>query len=168
MDEIVNRVAKSGLITIDLEEWQAPGKRLLFDIAPYLWQGMVLKEKPFREGLKNHNWEVYRNNNVAVFCSEDAIVPTWAYMLVVTYLEGIARKVVYGNIDDLEAALYQDKFDELDPADYQDARIVIKGCSEKRVPVASYVALTRLLQPVARSIMYGEPCSTVPLYKKAK
>jgi hypothetical protein len=166
MGEIVNKVAQSGIITIDLEEWYDETPRVLVDIKPWLFQELILKEKDFREQLKNHDWKQYQNKYVALMCSADAIVPTWAYMLLTIQLQPFAKKIVYGNLETLETILFQEKTNALDVSSYKDARIVIKGCSDKPVPISAYVALTEKLKPVAKSIMFGEPCSTVPLYKK--
>lgn len=167
-DEIINRVAQSGLITIDLEDYYQQGERVLIDIKDNLYQGLVLKEKDFRDYLKTTNWEQYQDAYVAICCSADAIVPTWAYMLLASKLKPYAKKVVFGNLDALEQALFQELLRNIKPEEYEDARIVIKGCSKFPVPVYAYVEITQLLLPVATSIMYGEPCSTVPVYKKAK
>ncbi|MGZ3863648.1 MAG: DUF2480 family protein [Bacteroidia bacterium] len=168
MDEIVNKVAQSGLITIDLEEYYPEGKRVLFDIKPLLFQELILKEKDFREFIKNEDWSKYKNCYVAVTCSNDAIVPTWAFMLLTLSLQPFAKKVVYGNLETLETVLFEEIIDKLDVSSYKDARIVIKGCGNKPVPVSAYVAITEKVKPLAKSIMYGEPCSTVPLYKQPK
>ena len=165
-EEIINKVAQSGLITIDLEEYYEHGERILIDIKEQLFQGVILREKDFREYLKNENWEKYRDKFVAIHCSADAIIPTWAYMLLAIHLEPFAKKIVYGNLEALETTLYNEKLAGIPIERYRDARIVIKGCGNLPVPKSAYVELTRLLRPVAKSIMYGEPCSTVPLYKK--
>jgi hypothetical protein len=165
-EEIINKVAQSGLITVDLEEYYQPGERVLLDIKDKLFQGMILREKDFRDFIKNEDWEKYRDKYVAVTCSADAIVPTWAYMLLSVQLEPVAKKIVFGDLETLETILYHEKLKELDLEKFRDARIVIKGCGNLPVPKSAYVELTRLLRPVAKSIMYGEPCSTVPLYKR--
>lgn len=165
---IVNRVAQSGLITIDLEDLYVEGERVVLDVAPALFQGMVLREKDFRQWTKDHPWENYQGKLVAVICSEDAIVPTWAFMLVATRLQPFAQMFVFGSLEELETILFHQKLSEIKPETYQDAKLVIKGCSKKAVPVSAYVEVSRLLAPYASSIMYGEPCSTVPVYKKPK
>lgn len=167
-DQLVNKVAQSGIISIDLEEFYPAGERILFDIKDLLFQELILKEKDFREFIKNEDWSKFKDKYVAITCSADAIVPTWAYMLLATQLEPFAKKVVFGNLEVLETVLYDEILSKLNPNDYKDARVVIKGCGSMPVPIAAYVELTRILRPVAKSIMYGEPCSTVPLYKKAK
>ncbi|MEO8761739.1 MAG: DUF2480 family protein [Bacteroidia bacterium] len=166
MDEIINKVAQSGIVTIDLEEFYNDVPRIEFDIKPWLFQELILKEKDFRENIKTHNWSVYKDCYVALTCTADAIVPTWAYMLLTLSLEPFAKKIVYGNLEVLETILFNEKINTLDITPFKDARIVIKGCGDKPVPIAAYVALTEKIKPVAKSIMYGEPCSTVPLYKK--
>ncbi len=167
-NEIINKVSESGLITIDLEEYYPEGERVLLDIKENLFQGLILREKDFREFIKNEDWSKYKDKYVGLICSADAIVPTWAYMLLATQLEPLAKKVVFGNLEILETVLYNDILAKIKPEDYTDARVVIKGCGNLPVPKAAYVQITSLLRPVAKSIMYGEPCSTVPLYKKSK
>jgi hypothetical protein len=166
--EIINKVALSGIITINLEEFYPQGKRMLFDIKEHLFQGLILKEKDFRGFIKNEDWTKYTDAYVALTCSEDAIVPTWAYMLLATQLAPFAKKVVFGDLEVLETVLYNEVLNKLNMNVYKDARIVIKGCSDLAVPKAAYVEITRLLRPVAKSIMYGEACSMVPLYKQPK
>ena len=165
-DTIINKVAQSGLVTIDLETFYPQGERVVLDIKSLLFQGLILKEKDFREFIKNEDWSKYKDKYVSLICSADAIVPTWAYMLLATQIEPFAKKVVFGDLETLETILYNEIFSKLDINDYKDARIVIKGCGHLPVPKSAYVELTRLLRPVAKSIMYGEPCSTVPLYKR--
>ena len=167
-DEIVNRVASSGLITFNLEDLYPEGERVLYDIKDNLWQGIALKEKDFREFVKDHDWSVYKDKYVALHCSVDAIVPTWAYMLLTTKLQPYARKVIFGDLAQLETFLFEERLAALNPEDYRDTRVVVKGCSDKSVPPEAYVKLTALLQPVVKALMYGEPCSTVPLYKKPR
>jgi hypothetical protein len=166
--EIINRVAKSGIITINLEEFYPQGDRVLFDIKEHLFQGLILKEKDFREFIKNEDWSAYTDTYVALICSEDAIVPTWAYMLLATQLAPFVKKVVFGDLETLETVLYNEILNALNMEAYKEARVVIKGCGDLPVPKAAYVEITRLLLPVAKSIMYGEACSMVPLYKKPK
>lgn len=167
-NEIVNKVSQSGIITIDLEAFYPQGERVLFDIKDLLYQGLILREKDFREYIKNEDWNKYKDKYVALICSADAIVPTWAYMLLATQIGPVAKKVVFGNLETMETILYSEILNQLKIDDYKDARIVIKGCGNLPVPKAAYVQITSLLLPVAKSIMYGEPCSTVPLYKKGK
>lgn len=167
-NEIENKVAQSGLVTLDLEDWYPAGERVLIDIKDQLFQGLLLREKDFREYIKTHDWAQYKDKYVAVTCTADAIVPTWAYMLLSSSLEPFAKKIVFGDLETLETVLYDSLLGKLDLEQYRDARIVIKGCGNLPVPKAAYVELTRLLRPVAKSIMYGEPCSTVPIYKQPK
>jgi hypothetical protein len=166
MDEIVNKVAESGLITINLEDFYPEGERILFDIKPWLFQEIILKEKDFREHIKNHDWNIYQNKFVALTCTADAIIPTWAYMLIAAQLSSIAKKIVFGDLKKLEEEIFHDAFQKLNPEEYRDQRIILKGCSNKEVPASAYVEFTNLLRPFVKSIMYGEACSTVPVYKK--
>lgn len=168
MEEIVNKVAGSGLVTIDLEEFYPKGERVVLDIKDQLFQGLLLREKDFREYIKQEDWSKYKDTYVAVTCSADAIIPTWAYMLLASALEPFAKKVVFGSAETLETVLYDELLRGLDVQQYKDARVVIKGCGNLPVPRAAYVELTRLLRPHVKSIMYGEPCSTVPIYKQPK
>jgi hypothetical protein len=167
-NEIVNKVSQSGLITIDLEEFYPSGERVVFDIKDHLFQGLILREKDFREFIKNHDWTAYKDKYISLICTADAIVPTWAYMLLATQLEPYAKKVIFGDLETLETILYNEILSKINPDDYKNARIVIKGCGKLPVPKAAYVQIASLLRPVAKSIMYGEPCSTVPLYKQPK
>ncbi|MBA3970612.1 MAG: DUF2480 family protein [Bacteroidetes bacterium] len=167
-DEIINKVSQSGIVTIDLETFYPEGERFLFDIKDLLFQGLILREKDFREYIRNEDWNKYQDKYVALTCSADAIVPTWAYMLLATQLEPVAKRVVFGDLEVLETLLFNDILNKINIPDYADARVVIKGCGDLPVPKAAYVQITNLLRPVAKSIMYGEPCSTVPLYKKPK
>ena len=164
--ELVNKVAQSGLISFDLSKYYHNGERVLYDIKDNLFQGLILREKDFRDFIKQHDWSQYQGKNVAITCSVDAIVPTWAFMLLATKIEPFANMLVFGNLNDLENALFQQALAAIDLNEYKDQRIVIKGCGDIPVPTAAYVEITRLFRPIAKSIMYGEPCSTVPLYKK--
>lgn len=167
-NEIVNRVASSSIKTFDLEALYAPGERVVLDIRDQLYEGLILREKPFREFIKSHDWSQYRDKFVAITCSADAIIPTWAYMLLTSALEPFARLIVFGVLDDLETKIFSDVLDRVDWQQYSDAKVVIKGCSKVAVPTAAYVEATRRLRPFAASIMFGEPCSTVPVYKKSR
>lgn len=167
-DLIVNRVAKSPLVILDLEELYPAGERILIDIKALLYEGLILKEKDFREHIKNVDWSMYRDKNVAIWCSADAIIPTWAYMLLATRLAPYANMVIFGTLEDLEKALFQKAIAAIDLKRFMDKKVVVKGCSRIKVPDAAYVEITRLLTPLASSIMYGEPCSTVPLFKRPK
>jgi hypothetical protein len=167
-EPIVNRVASSGLITLNLEDYYHKGDREVWDMAEWLFQGLILKEKDFRMGLKEVDWNSYAGKNMAVTCSGDAIIPTWAYMLVVQYLAPVCNKVVIGSMETLEYALFRDALTALDPEDFRDARVVVKGCGDLPVPDSAYGELTSMLVPVVTSLMFGEPCSTVPVYKKPR
>ncbi len=165
-DAFVNKVAESGLVTLDLEKWYPRESTAIFDLKGYLFMEMILKEKDFREALKNTDWTVYQDKHVAITCSADAIIPVWAYMLVASYLEPVAREIIMGNEQDLHKHLFLKNLGAIDPQEYADARVVIKGCGETPIPDYVYMEITRKLRPVVKSIMYGEPCSTVPVYKK--
>ena len=166
-DDIVNRVASSGLETFNLEDYYPEGKRVLLDIKDQLYQGMILREKDFRTFLKENDWSIYEGKFVAITCSEDAIIPTWAYMLLSIKLKS-AKKTVYGNLDDLEQVLYQEALSNIDFSKFEGKRVVIKGCSDRSISEQIYIEATQRLLPYAASIMFGEPCSTVPLFKKPK
>ena len=168
MDEIVNKVANSVLEVFDLEDYYPSGIRTQLDISQWLLDGFLLKEKDFREALKNHDWSQFQNHFVAIHCSTDAIIPAWASILVTVYLSPFANKVVFGNLIDLETSLYQEILSTLDYSKYQDKPVILKGCSKKPVPESAYIMAIQKLQPFAKSIMYGEACSAVPLYKKSK
>ena len=167
-ETIVNRVASSGLVTLDLEDYYHRGERVIYDLKDNLFMGLILKEKDFRAFLKEHDWTQYAGKNVAITCTEDAIIPTWAYMLLTLQLQPYANTVVFGTLADLDEKLYFDAIATINPNDYRDARVVVKGCAKVPVPTAAYVELTRVLQPVVQSLLFGEPCSTVPLYKRPK
>lgn len=165
---LVNRVAASGIITLNLEEFFPTEEIVAFDLKDYLFMELILKEKDFRAALKVHEWTQYEGKHLCVYCSTDAIIPTWAYMLVVTYAAGIAKSIVQADKETFIKLHYQQALSNIDINQYNDKRIVIKGCSNHPVPTSAYMDLTRLLKPVAKSIMYGEPCSTVPIYKKPR
>lgn len=166
MEEIVNRVANSPLVTIDLENFYPEGKRLLFDLKDFLYEELILREKEFREQLKSHDWKQYQDAYVALDCSTDAIIPAWAFLLVATYLQPYAKRIVKGDLEDLETSLYQEIISQMDVTPYENKKIIIKGCSKKPVPDAAYIQLIEKIQPHVQSLMYGEACSTVPLLKK--
>lgn len=163
---LVNRVANSRLTTIDLEQLYPSGEIVAFDLKSYLFMELILKEKDFREALQAHNWEQYKGKNLAVFCSTDAIIPMWAYMLVATYAAPFVQDIALCTPDQFVEIAFQKKIAAIQAADYEGARIVVKGCSNKPVPASAYLEITRRLQPVAQSILFGEPCSTVPVFKK--
>ena len=162
----VNKVAESGLITIDLEKYIPKGENMLFDLKEYLFMELILKEKEFRASLKETEWEKFRDKNVAIVCSADAIIPVWAYMLVVSYLQPVAKEIVMGDAQELEKKLFIQNIDAININEFADKRIVIKGCDETPIADFAYMEITKRLLPVVKSIMYGEPCSTVPVYKK--
>ncbi|AXG73619.1 DUF2480 family protein [Flavobacterium arcticum] len=164
--EIINRVANSVLQVFDLEDYYPEGERKTIDISQWLLEGFVLREKDFRASLKDHNWEQYKDCYVALYCSTDAIVPAWAYMLVSTYLQPLAKKVIQGTIANLDVQLYQEILSEIDYAEYKGKPVIVKGCSKKPVPQEAYVMAVQKLMPFAKSLMFGEACSAVPLYKK--
>ena len=164
--EIVNRVSKSPLVTLDLEEFYPKGERFGIDLSQWLEEGLILREKEFRDALKTHRWEAYRDAYVYLFCGTDAIVPAWAYMLIGSCLHEIAREVVVGSREQLETVIFCRRLETLDPEAYRDRPVIIKGCSNLPVPPSAYLWALQGVQEVARSVMYGEACSAVPLYKK--
>lgn len=163
---LVNRVANSGLITLDLEQFYPKGEVAPFDLKDYLFMELILKEKDFRESLAAHDWAQYQGKNLAVFCSTDAIVPMWAYMLVASLATPYANDVALCTPDQFVETAYHKMIAALPIDSYVDKRIVVKGCSDKAVPASAYLEITRRLQPVAKSLMFGEPCSTVPVFKR--
>ena len=165
---LVNRVAQSGLITIKLEEFFPEEPLTRFDLKDYLYMELILKEKEFRQALKEHDWTQYEGTHLLVSCSSDAIIPVWAYMLVVAYAEPFAKTVFQGTEEEFFKMTFLQTIQQMDLPDFEGKRVVIKGCSDKPVPPAAYVELTRQLRPYAQSIMYGEPCSTVPIFKRPR
>lgn len=165
-ENIVNKVAQSGLVTFDPASLYPVGERVLYDIKDNLFMGLMLREKDFREFIKEHDWMQYQDKYVAVTCSADAIVPTWAYMLLANKMAPYAKKVVFGDLSTLEIVLFEEAINQMDLEKFQDQRVVIKGCGDIAVPESAYVSLTFKLTPVVKSILYGEPCSTVPVYKR--
>lgn len=168
MDTLVNRVAQSGLITLKLEDYYPDKPVFEFDLKDFLFHGLILKELDFRKALKEHDWNQYKNAYLAVHCSADAIIPTWAYMLVASYASELVAGICYGTQKDFLIQYFREAIRTIDATAYKDAKIVIKGCSEKEVPASAYLELTAHLRPYATSIMFGEPCSTVPVYKRTK
>ncbi|MES2812986.1 MAG: DUF2480 family protein [Bacteroidota bacterium] len=168
MEEIVNKVTNSILEVFDLEDYYQDGIRTQIDISEWLIEGFLLKEKDFREALKNHNWEQYQNQLVAIHCATDAILPAWASILVASYVTPFAKKVVLGNLTDLETSIYQEALASIDFSLYQDKPVILKGCSKKPVPESAYIFAIEKLQIYAKSVMYGEACSAVPIYKAKK
>lgn len=165
-NEIINRVSNSTLITFDLEEYYEAGDRVLLDIKDQLYEGLILKEKDFREFIKNNNWSSYQDKLVAVSCSADAILPTWAFMLVAIALRPFAKRVEFGTLDDLEEILFRDALLKVNWEQFRDAKVIVKGCSKVNVPPSAYVFTVSRLQPIVSSLMFGEACSTVPLFKR--
>ncbi len=166
MEPIVNKVAESGLISLNLEDYFPKGQVAVFDLKDHLFMGMIIKEKDFRTALQNLDWEQYRDKHVAVTCSADAIIPMWAYMLVATYLQPIASGITVGDEKQLLHSLLLKNMSSIKGEDYTDKRVVIKGCGDVDIPEAAYLEITARLRPFVKSIMYGEPCSTVPIFKK--
>ncbi len=166
--EIINRVAKSPLITFDLEQLYPKGDRIVFDIKDWLYEELILKEKDFRNAVKNHDWSQYQNAFVALTCSTDAIIPSWAFMLVSAALVPFAQKIVVGDLELLETVLFEDVIHQLDITEFKNKPIIIKGCANKPIPASAYTFLIKKLQPIAKSLLFGEACSTVPLYKSKK
>lgn len=163
-----NKVAESGIITIDLENYFPKEEIAVFDLKDFLFMGLILKEKDFRQSLKELDTEKFKNKIVAVTCSTDAIIPMWAYMLVTSLLQPMVKEVVFGNEEEAVKKILLKNLRAIDVVEYTDKRVVIKGCGEKSIPEEAYLEMTKLLRPVAKSIMYGEPCSTVPVYKQSK
>lgn len=166
MEEIQNKVAESGIITINLEEYFSKLDVLSFDIKPYLFMEMLLKEKEFRQALTEIEWNNFQGKATNIYCSSDAIIPMWAYMLVVSKLSGVASQIHCGSVEEMEKNMFLSNLQELNPQTYSDKRVVIKGCGEKEIPPYAYIEISKKLIPVVKSLMFGEPCSTVPVYKK--
>lgn len=164
---LVNKVAESGIITLNLEQYIPDATSVIvFDLKPFLFKELILREKDFRESLAAHDWQVYKGKNVAVTCSADAIIPMWAYMLVASALEPFAHYIKFGTQAQLETSMMLDAINNIDAGIYKDKRVVIKGCGDISIPEDAFVAITQKLRPEVKSLMYGEPCSTVPVYKK--
>ena len=166
MAEFVNKVAESGLITIDLETWYPKEEILVLDLKDYLFMGMIVKEKEFREALKKTDWEVYTNKMVSVICSADAIIPSWAFMLVASYLQPVCKELSLATPEEMRKQIFLRNLQTINPEDYKDQRVIIKGCGDTPIGDFAYLEATKILRPVVRSLMYGEPCSTVPVFKR--
>lgn len=166
MNEIINKIDKSKTKTIDLEIYYPKKSQMILDISKWLFEGMLLKEKDFRNALENHDWQKYKNSYVALFCSTEAIVPSWAYLLVSCYLSGVAKNIILGNLKDLRSFIFKELIEKMDFSEFKNEIVVLKGCSEKPIPENAYIFLIEKLKPFARKILYGEMCSAVPLYKK--
>ena len=164
-EEIVNRVANSKLMVIDLEDYYPNGNRIVFDVKDWLYEGFVLREKEFRSQVKQYDWSQHEGDYIAITCSTDAIIPAWAFMLITIQLEPYAGQVILGDLVALETALYQDIINNLDVSPFKEKPVIIKGCSKKPVPTNAYLMLSKRLKPYAKSIMFGEACSSVPLFK---
>mgnify|MGYP001416698226 CR=1 FL=1 len=165
-ETIVNKVAQSGLVTVDLADFAPQGERVVYDIKDNLFHGLILREKDFREFVRTHDWESYRDKYVAIVCTADAIVPTWAYMLLANRLQPYAKDIVFGDLATLETVLYERALEGVDMEKFRDQRVVVKGCGDIAIPESAFVKFTAMLSKVAKSIMYGEPCSTVPVFKR--
>ena len=165
-NEIVNRVANSSLKTINLEDFYPKGIRTIIDIKKWLFQELILKETDFRASLKSHDWSQYQDNYIALTCSSDAIIPSWAFMLITTYASPFAKKIIVGNLKELETAIFQEIIYNFNIDEFIEKPVIIKGCTNKPIPQTAYIQLIEKLQPIAKSIMFGEACSTVPLFKK--
>ena len=163
---IINKVAESALTSLDLEEYYPKGETAVFDLKDHLFMGLILKEKDFRTALQTLDWEQFRNKNVAINCSVDAIIPMWAYMLVASYLNPVAKEVVFGEEKNILNTLLVRNISQIKGEEYADKRVVVKGCGDVPIPEAAYVEITNKLRPFVKSLMYGEPCSTVPIYKR--
>lgn len=165
-DEIVNRVANSQLITIDLEDYYPKGTRTIIDIKTWLHGGLILKEKDFRSQLKRHDWSQYKNHYVGLICTTDVILPSWTFMLIATYIAPLSKKVIIGGLKELEAAIFQDILNKINLDPFNGRSIVVKGCSKLPIPETAYLHIIEKLQPIVKTIMFGEACSAVPLYKR--
>ena len=166
MEEIINKVALSSLVSLDLEDHYHAGERVIYDLKDNLFMGLILREKDFRAFLKEHDWSQYSGKNVAIACSEEAIIPTWAYMLLTIQLEPYANMIAFGSLEILEQKLFDEAIQKIDVQAFAGKKVVVKGCSKVPVPTTAYLEITRKLKPVVQSLMFGEPCSTVPLYKR--
>ena len=167
MEEIIlNKVSESGLISFDLEEFYPKGEIMIFDLKDFLFMGLILKEKEYRAALLSTDWEKYKDRLVAITCSADAIIPMWANMLAASYLQPFAKEIVFGDEKKLIETILIKKINEISGENFLDKRVVVKGCGEVSIPETAYVEITNKLRPFVKSIMYGEPCSTVPIYKK--
>lgn len=167
-EEIINRVAQSQLVTFDLEDYYPKGERKVLDVSEWLYEGIILREKEFRAHVDAHDWSNYQDAYVALHCSSDAIIPGWAFMLVASRLAPYVKRVVVGNLVDLETSLFQTILENLDVSEFSNKPVIIKGCSRKPVPENAYIMAMVKIQEVAKSVMYGEACSSVPLFKKKK
>ena len=161
-----NKIAESGLISLNLEDFFPKEEVLVFDLKDFLFMGLILKEKNYREALQNYNWEKYRNKIVTIFCTADAVVPMWANMLAASYLQNVAQQILFGSEQTAKEKILLNNIARINADDYKDQRIIVKGCGDIDMPVSAYVEITNKLRPVVKSLMFGEPCSTVPIYKR--
>lgn len=167
MSEVfVNKIAESGLITLNLEDFYPKEEIFVFDLKDFLFMGLILKEKDYRTALQSHDWEKYRNKIVTIFCSAEAIIPMWANMLAASYLQNVTQNVFFGSEQIAKESILLKKIAGINAGDYKDQRIIVKGCGDIDMPVSAYVEITNKLRPVVKSLMFGEPCSTVPIYKR--
>ena len=164
-DTLINKVAQSALLTLNLEKYYPTDQIISFDLKNHLFMQLILKEKDYREDLKNTDWSVYSNKVIAIHCSADAIIPLWAYMLAVSYLQPVAKDVIFGTESEVFKYLFLKNLEKINPAEFEGKRVVVKGCGDKKIPETAFVEITKILRPVVKSIMYGEPCSTVPIFK---
>jgi len=165
-DIIINKVAQSALTTLDLEKFYPEEELVVFDLKNHLFMELILKEKEYREALKNVDWSIYQNKIVAITCSTDAIIPLWAYMLAVSYIQPFARNIFFGTEKEVRNILFLKNLEQINPKEFEGKRVVVKGCGDKKIPETAYVEITKILRTVVKSIMYGEPCSTVPIFKQ--
>lgn len=164
-DTLINKVTQSALLTLNLEQYYPKDEIISFDLKNHLFMQLILKEKDYREDLKNIDWSIYTNKVIAIHCSADAIIPLWAYMLAVSYLQPFAKDVIFGTESEVFKYLFLKNLEKINPAEFEGKRVVVKGCGDKKIPETAFVEITKILRPVVKSIMYGEPCSTVPIFK---
>lgn len=167
-DPFINKVAGSGIVTLDLETWYPRGETVVFDLKGFLFMEMILKEKDLREAFKALDWSVFQDKYVALTCSVDAIIPVWAWMLAASYLQPYAKEIVMGDEKELHRSIFLKNLQNINVNDFEGKRVVVKGCGEIPIGDFAYMEITKMLRPVAQSIMYGEPCSTVPVFKAKK
>lgn len=162
---IINKVAQSVLTTLNLEQFYPADEIISFDLKDHLFMQLILKEKDYREAMKEKDWTIFQDKVVAIHCSADAIIPLWAYMLAVSYLQPFAKDIIFGNQREVFNAMFLKNLDNIDAKEFEGKRVVVKGCGDKKIPETAFVEITKILRPVVKSIMYGEPCSTVPIFK---
>ena len=167
-ENIINRVTSSDMITLNLEDYLPTEECVIYDLKQNLYEELILKEKDFRTFIKRFDWSAYKNKNVAITCSADAIIPAWAYMLIASHLQPYAHFIMVGSLEEIEKILIKEALSSLNLNSFTDAKVVIKGCGDKPISNFAFAEVTRLLHPYVSSLMYGEPCSTVPIYKRKK